>query len=412
MKLTKEDLIKLLDEQLKSQISGDDFAKMVQETIGKQLADLQNNVQNPFGTTAKAMISDLPFVKLDGDFMSTKQGSVINMKNKQNPWVQVSEEVAAWAKDFANYLKTGSVSKLLSEGVDSAGGYLVPAEFRAIMIMYDALPTLVWQRATVWPMNGEKLAFPKLQQNPDVDGVGFDHFAGVSFTWTEEGGEKGATEPSFGLVEMIAHELSGYTEITNTLLESSAVNLVNFLTRIFREAWYWYTDKEFIQGTGGKKPLGITNDPSVLSVNRQTVGTVEVDDILNMEARLPSVFDNGSVWFITKNARAALRGQKVSAGSKELVLQESFKDISDGYSMTLLGRPALLADGKVPTLGSTGDIILGNWSQYYVGFPQDFSMDSSKHAQFRKNRTALRCSGRVDGLAAIPQAFVVLSDVS
>ena len=412
MKLTREDLIKLLDDQLKSHVTSDDFSKMVQEVIGKQVADLQSNVVSPFGVTGKQMVSGLPFVELDGDFMSTKQGSIISMKNKQNPWVQVSEEVASWAKDFANYLKTGTVSKLLSEGVDSAGGYLVPAEFRAIMIMYDALPTLVWQRATVWPMNGEKLAFPKLQQNPDVDSVGFDHFAGVSFTWTEEGGEKGQTEPDFGLVEMIAHELSGYTEITNTLLESSAVNLVNFLTRIFREAWYWYTDKEFIQGTGGKKPLGIVNDPSVLTVQRQTAATVEVDDILNMEARLPSVFDNSSVWFITKKARAALRGQKVSAQSKELVLQESFANISDGYSMTLLGRPAILADGKIPALGSTGDVILGNWSQYYIGFPQDFSMDSSRHAQFRKNRTALRCSGRVDGLAAIPQAFVVLTDPS
>ena len=412
MKLTKEDLIKLLDEQLKSQIGGDEFAKMVQDTIGKQIADLQNNVQNPFGTTAKAMLADLPFVKLDGDFMSTKQGSIINMKNKQNPWVQVSEEVATWAKDFAHYLKTQQVSKLLSEGVDSSGGYLVPAEFRAIMIMYDALPTLVWQRATVWPMTGEKLAFPKLQQNADLDDAGFDHFAGVAFTWTEEGGEKGATEPSFGLVEMIAHELSGYTEITNTLLESSAVNLVNFLTRIFREAWYWYTDKEFIQGTGGKKPLGIVNDPSILTVNRQTALTVEVDDVLNMEAKLPAVFDAGSVWFITKKARAALRGQKVSAASKELVLREQYGNLADGYDMTILGRPAVLADGKCSALGTAGDVILGNWSQYYVGFPQDFAMDSSKHAQFRKNRTALRCSGRVDGLAAIPQAFVVLSDVS
>lgn len=413
MKLTKDDLIKLLDDQMKSHFATDDFGKMVAGVIGKQIADLQNDVQNPFsGMSAKTLASNLPFVKIDGDFMSTKQGSIINLKNKTAPWVQCSDEVATWAKDFANYLKTGSVSKLLSEGVDTSGGYLVPAEFRAIMIMYDALPTLVWQRATVWPMSGEKLAFPKLNQNADVDAEGFDHFAGVSFTWTEEGGEKGSTEPNFGLVEMIAHELAGYTEITNTLLESSVVNLVNFLTKMFREAWYWYTDKEFIQGTGGKKPLGIINDPSILTVNRQTASTVEVDDILNMEARMPSVFDNGSVWFVTKKARAALRGQKVSANSKELVLQEYFGNISDGYNMTLLGRPAILADGKIPALGNTGDVILAQWSQYYIGFPQDFSMDSSKHAQFRKNRTALRCSGRVDGVAAIPQAFVALTDAS
>jgi HK97 family phage major capsid protein len=277
-----------------------------------------------------------------------------------------------------------------------------------MMIMYDAEPTLVWNRATVWPMAGEKLSFPKIQQNPDVDAGGFDHFAGVSFEWTEEGGEKPETQPDFGLVEMIVHELAGYTEITNTLLDSSVVNLVNFLTRVFRAAWYWRTDKEFITGTGGKKPLGIVNDPSALIVNRAVIGDVTVDDILAMEAKLPAVFDPNSVWFISKKARAKLRGQKVSETSKELVLQESYRDFAEGYAATILGRPAFLADGKIPALGSTGDIVLGNWSQYYIGFNNNFTMDSSRHFQFKKNRTALRCSGRVDGVAAIPQAFVVL----
>jgi HK97 family phage major capsid protein len=276
------------------------------------------------------------------------------------------------------------------------------------MIMYDAEETLVWSRATIWPMTGEKIQFPKLQQNPDVEDAGFDHFAGVSFDWVEEGGEKPETEPTFGMVEMIVHELAGYTEITNTLLDDSVINLINYLTRLFRAAWYWYTDRSFIQGTGGKQPLGIVNDPSIITVFRQTADTIVVDDILNMEAAMPSVFDTNAIWFITKQGRANLRGQKVSGSSDELVLQEMYRDIAADYTMTLLGKPAYLADGKIPALGSTGDLILGTWTWYYVGFRQDFSMDSSRHYKFRNNRTALRCSGRLDGQAAIPQAFVAL----
>ena len=128
-----------------------------------------------------------------------------------------------------------------------------------------------------------------------------------------------------------------------------------------------------------------------------------------MEARMPSVFDNNSVWFITKAGRAAIRGETVSGSSKELVLQEMYGDHTKGYDMTILGKPAYLADGKIPALGSSGDLILATWSYYYVGFRQDFSMDSSRHFKFRNNRTALRCSGRLDGQAAIPQAFVMLN---
>jgi HK97 family phage major capsid protein len=127
-----------------------------------------------------------------------------------------------------------------------------------------------------------------------------------------------------------------------------------------------------------------------------------------MESRMPSVFDSNAVWFITKQGRAALRGQTVTSSSKELVLQEMYTDLAKGYDMTILGKPAYLADGKIPALGSTGDLILATWSWYYIGFRQDFSMDSSRHFKFRNNRTALRCSGRLDGQAAIPQAFVAL----
>lgn len=410
MKLNKEELINLLNTQVKDYMGGDDFSAVIKGTVETMITELQNDVEHPFSKQQTKHMVEFGngTFKIDGGVMTTQKGSIINLNNKSNPWIAASQEMQEWAKDFASYLKTGTVSKLMSESVDTEGGYLVPEEFRNIMIMYDAEDTLVWSKATVWPMGGEKIQFPKLQQNPDVQDAGFDHFAGVSFEWTEEGGEKAETEPTFGMVEMIVHELAGYTEITNTLLDDSVINLINYLTRLFRAAWYYYTDKSFIQGTGGKQPLGIINDPSILTVFRQTADTIEVQDVLNMEARMPSVFDSNAVWFITKQGRAALRGQTVTSSSKELVLQEMYADLAKGYDMTILGKPAFLADGKIPAMSNTGDLILGTWAWYYIGFRQDFSMDSSRHFKFRNNRTALRCSGRLDGQAAIPQAFVAL----
>jgi HK97 family phage major capsid protein len=410
MKFTKEDLAALIKEQIASVTTTSEFGEHIKGVLQGMVTELKEDIQRPMPQeNVRNLISSLPFAKISGDYLQTEQGSIINLKNKSNPWVVLSKEVQDWVVDFAKYLKNGTVSKLLSGSEDTAGGFLVPEDFRALMIMYDAENTLVWQRATVWPMVGNKIAFPKLMQNPDANDAGFDHFAGVSFSWTEEGGEKGETEPNFGLVEMIVHELAGYTEVTNSLLDDSAINLMNYLTRMFRAAWYWITDKSFISGTGGKQPLGILTDPGVISVSRETTSTIKVSDVIEMDACLPAVFDPGAVWFYTKKGRAALRGQVVSATSAELVLQETFKDVSEGYSGTLLGRPAFLADGKISALGTTGDLILGNWAWYYIGFRQDFMMDSSRHYKFRNNRTSLRCSGRVDGQAAVSQAFVVLS---
>jgi HK97 family phage major capsid protein len=413
--LSMEELQKLLQAQIKSVLDSDEFVGKMQAIFEAKMKVLQETVIDPTSilpSHSNKIVEALGFAKVDGNYMTTTKGSIINFKNKSAPWVAISKDLENWIKDFAACVKSkgNKVSKLLQESSDTAGGFLVPEEFRALMIMYDVEPTVCISRSTVWPMSGEKLSFPKLLQEPDVTDGDYDNFAGVSFAWTEEGGEKSETEPEFGLVELIVHELAGYTEITNTLLDDSAINLINFITTLFRSAWYWMVDRSFIRGTGGKQPLGIVNDPTVLTVNRQTANALEVDDILNMESTLPAVFDDGAVWMLSKRARASLRGQKTTAG--DLVLLENYTNIGDGYNASMLGKPVVMADGKVYNLGTKGDVIYGNWKWYYAAMRQDFSLDTSGHYKFRNNRTAVRCSGRVDGQAAIGQAFVVLTDPS
>jgi HK97 family phage major capsid protein len=260
-------------------------------------------------------------------------------------------------------------------------------------------------------MGTDKIGMPKLAQRPDgIAGDDFDHFAGVSFTWTEEGGTKTETEPSFEFIELIAHELSGYTEVTNILLDDSAINLMNFLTNLFRSAWIWQTDSDFIRGNGGGRPLGIVNDPVALTVARTTAGTAVYTDIEGMATALPSVFDAGAVWLCNKQVISALRNERDS--NNALLLQQMYSDLSDGYQLTMLGYPVVKADGKTYPLGTKGDLILANLRHYYIGDRQNFTMDSSIHYQFRANKTALRVSGRLDGQPAIPEAFVILDDAA
>jgi len=413
MKLTKDQVVEILSEQSKTFIEGDGFTSRVKSMLDEMVTNLRNDIVAPVSApNAKDLIEALPFGKMSGDYFITDGGSVLNMKNRMSPWMKLSTPMKDWCADFAKYLKTGTTSKLLSGSSDPDGGYLVPEEFRAVMLMYDVEPTLIWQRSTIWPMGMPKLSLPRLNQNPDVESASFDHFAGVAFDWVEEGGEKPETQPDFGFLELIVHEIAGYTEITNSLLDDSIINFVNFLTQLFRKAWYWVTDKSFLQGTGGKQPLGVYNDPGSLIVNRTTVNKVTIEDILRMDSRLPAVFDNSAVWFYTKRVREQLRGQKTTSG--ELVLTENWNQLADGYPSRLLGRPAILADGKIASVGHFGDVVLADWSNYYIGLRQDFVMDSSRHAGevFRKNRTALRCSGRVDGANANPMSCVLLGDPS
>jgi HK97 family phage major capsid protein len=301
----------------------------------------------------------------------------------------------------------------LGTTTDTAGGFLVPEEFAEVMIMYDAPGNIVWPRATKWDMKTDKLQFPKLGQVPENDS-NLDHFAGVSFSYIDEGDEKPETEPNFTFLELVVHELAGYTEISDNLIDEAAINIMNFLTKLYRQGWMWRTDRDFIRGNGGGQPLGIVLDPQVTAVARNTAGTVVFQDILNMDDALPSMFDQGALWMGEKEVLSALRGQVDTNGQP--ILQEVWGyDAGIGATTritTLFGYPFIRSDGKTYNLGTAGDLVLGNWVHYYIGVCKQFSLDTSRHAAFRNNKTAVRCSGKIDGQAAIPEAFVVLSDYS
>ena len=53
---------------------------------------------------------------------------------------------------------------------------------------------------------------------------------------------------------------------------------------------------------------------------------------------------------------------------------------------------------KIPVIGTEGDIILTDLSQYAIGLRQDMSLDRSAHAGFTKDTTFFRGILRSDGL--------------
>ena len=84
-------------------------------------------------------------------------------------------------------------------------------------------------------------------------------FGGVQMTWTEEAQTRTETEPQFKMMELKAHELSGYAVSSNVLLQDAAFGLEKFLMTLFGKAIGWFEEYAFLQGNGVGKPLGILN---------------------------------------------------------------------------------------------------------------------------------------------------------
>ena len=403
-----EELKKMINDQIKKVVEDMKIAGPVDDGVIKTV------VADELKQTLEGMNMGADIV--GGNIIRTAAGSIMNVATPNKPWIKLSPEVEKFVEGFKALVKREPktvIAKLLQENADPQGGYLVPEEFIAQMVQYDTEPAIMWPRATIWPMTTDKVGFPKLEQRPDEDAADFDHFAGIVWTWTEEGAEKEETEPTFAFLELIAHEIAGYTQLTNTLIQDSSINIMNFITGLFRKSYIWYTDRSFIRGNGAGAPLGIVPDPAVLRVPRQTANQFDWQDALAMDSKLPSVFKTGAVWFIHSKVMNNLRGQVDNNGLP--VLQQFYHTGPGGIGMSqitmLLGYPIVLSDGKTYALGTTGDVILCNPKWYFIGDRRRFTIDTSEHYLFRHNRTAIRVCGRLDGQPAFSEAFVILDDV-
>jgi HK97 family phage major capsid protein len=63
----------------------------------------------------------------------------------------------------------------------------------------------------------------------------------------------------------------------------------------------------------------------------------------------------------------------------------------------LAGLPLFVTE-KLPALGTAGDIMLCDWSQYLIGDRQQLEVAFSEHVAFLNNQTVWRFVNRVGGM--------------
>jgi len=324
---------------------------------------------------------------------------------KNHPFVKLSDNMEKFISVMKVLVRggqlSGSLSKALQESDDTAGGFLVPEEFRAEVIRYASETAIVRSRARVFPMKSNTLTLPQLDQSNY-------RFAGVDLHWEgAEGDEKEESQPKFGRLTLKLCKLIGLVPISDDLLSDASINVANYLVSLFGEAIAYEEDTQFLIGNGMKKPQGIVQ--CGVTHDRETASKITIEDVISMDEVLPAWAEAGAVWITTKAGLGQLRRMRASvlvAGDNEgaLLFQPS---MVAGIPSVLSGKPILLTD-KLPAVGTQGDLILGNLSAYFIGDKGGLAVTSSIHDRFRYDETVLRFVKRVDGQCAIPSAFVIL----
>ncbi len=390
-----EDTYKLLDgeEEAPEEEEEKKDEEKFQRIMGPKIDELIKAIKDtPQRKVINTKDTDLEYSEMETD----------TYKRRKKPFVKLSKGMTEFVADMKTLARGGmpqSLQKALAEGTDTTGGYLVPEEFQAEVIRYTEEVAVIRPRARVFPMVRDKMGWPKLDQSSDS-------FAGVTMYWPGESELKTASNPTFGKVMLDVKKVIGLCPVPDELLADSAINLANFLVTLFGEAIAYEEDKQFIQGTGVGKPLGIIKTTGITRVSRSASSKIGVADVTAMYQNLPAWADGNAIWLTSKAGLGQLMSMDANATNKLLLWMPNLRE---GAPATLLGKPIVLTEKVDTTIGNVGDIILCNLDYYYIGDRGALEVSSSIHDRFRYDETTFRFVKRVDGQPSIAKAFVVLN---
>lgn len=277
------------------------------------------------------------------------------------------------------------------EGIPEFGGYSVPEEYGAFLMDKSLESEIIRPRATVWSMGSETKKVPAFDGADRTNNL----FGGVSGEWLEEGHTGTRKVAKLRLIQLTAKKLACFSQASNELV-ADGMSFEEMLAGALIKGLGWYMDYAFINGTGEGQPLGILNDPALITVTKeasQTVGTINYNNVVNMFARLaPSCFTN-AVWLANPSIIPQLLTMTVTIGTGGTQIPV-FREESGKFS--LLGKEVLFTE-KCPALGVKGDLILADLSHYAIGMRKEIALDRSNVPGWMEDMTDYRVIVRVDG---------------
>jgi len=293
----------------------------------------------------------------------------------------------------------------MSEGVPADGGFLVQEDFAAEMLKLTFAQGEILSRVRRFPIsaNSNSLRANYLDEGSRADG---SRWGGVQGYWKAEGALKVASNPTFGQLLLELNKLIGLCYATDELLQD-ATALEAIINYAFQMEFTYQLEDAVINGTGAGQPLGILNSPALITVAEeagQPADTLVSENIVNMWSRMWAPSRKNAVWFINQDCEPQLHSMYVAVGATGVPVYLPAGGLSASPFATLYGRPVIPVE-YCQTVGTLGDIIFADLSQYWMIDKGGMQQAQSIHVNFLYDETVFRFVYRADGQSSWPGAL-------
>lgn len=280
-----------------------------------------------------------------------------------------------------------------SEAVASSGGYLVQKDFNDQILekVYQTgeIASRVTRQAIGPTANG--LTYNMVDETSRADG---SRFGGLRAYWTAEAAALTASQPTFAQQTLTLNKLACLFYATEELLMDQT-SLAGLVERAVPQEIAFKVENAIFRGTGSGQPLGILNANATVSQAKesgQTATTINATNVEKMWSRMWAPSRRTMVWLINQDCEPQLT--QFTSGDHPIYLPPL--GLSDTPFSRLYNRPVIATEYN-STLGTVGDVVAVDLSQYMLIDKGAVRGDSSMHVRFLYDERAFRWMYRVDG---------------
>ena len=265
-----------------------------------------------------------PFTRLK-NFKDDANGDAVDKALRFGHWLMASRGIRK-SLDFCD--RNGIEVKAHTEGVNSAGGFLVPEEFETELISLRENFGVFRRNARVRPMGSDTLRIPRRSATLTAN------FVGEASAATE-------STQTFEQVTLVAKKAAVLTTVSNELAEDAFVNLSDDIAGEIAYAFAKLEDQCGFIGDGTSTYGGIVGVSSSLGTagqqdaNMGAFGSLEAGDLADFMSLLPQYAD-------TPNCKFYMHKTAYHANFEDFMLSvggTTGSEVRQGGQPTIMGYP-------------------------------------------------------------------------
>lgn len=293
-----------------------------------------------------------------------------------------------YSKAYANYIRAVATSpadmvwqklspaeqKALSEGIDTAGGFLVPPDTQAEILARTAQTAVMMGASRVVPTSRDMLRWPRVAASSSNGSIFSSGFQG---SWVGEVPAATVTDPSFEMLEIPIKKVRVLGQMSNDWIADAASNVLAFLAMDGGNNMALVMDNGLIAGIGAaNQPNGLLNagiatkdlegSTSNLIINT-TSSAGSAPKIIAMAYALPAQYSGNARWLMSRDIEGKIAAL-VDGNGRPIWPAMTGAGLANAMPATLMNKPIMNSD-FVPSDGTDANkvAVLGDFQNFIVG---------------------------------------------